>query len=357
MLKMSGDEQLETAGMSTMRSREQPCCILCGSAGQLLYEGVRDARFGVAGEWNVQRCSDPGCAMLWLSPMPIRDDIALAYRRYYTHQLVAPKSKVKRLYDAIRDAHNRSRYAYTTPKSTIGMTLLSALAYLHPGGPSELGRTVMYLPAFRGPARLLDVGCGSGDLLVQMQQLGWSVEGLDVDPLAVQVARSRGVPAHVGDLASRRYPEGQFDAVCMSHVLEHVHEPAELLLESHRILRAGGRLSLVTPNADSLGHQLFGRSWFALDPPRHLLIFNARTLEQMVKRAGFDLFHLTSTVYGARGIWLESRAIKKRGRAARGEKLGLVAHLGAVPFQLFERSMIKIGRNFGEELLLVATKN
>ncbi len=87
--------------------------------------------------------------------------------------------------------------------------------------------------------RVLDVGCGNGEFLKRAKGLGWEVYGLDFDPKAVTAAQASGIHATVGDLESARYPSEHFDAVTMSHVIEHLHDPVEALREVPAHFEAG----------------------------------------------------------------------------------------------------------------------
>jgi SAM-dependent methyltransferase len=93
---------------------------------------------------------------------------------------------------------------------------------------------------------------------------------------------------HAGSLRGGNFPDATFDAVVMSHVIEHVHQPRELLAEVRRIVRPGGRVVIATPNASSFGHRIMRAAWPFLDPPRHLQIFTPPALEATVRAAGFD---------------------------------------------------------------------
>ena len=90
-----------------------------------------------------------------------------------------------------------------------------------------------------GRPRLLDVGCGEGDFLHEMQSLGWSVEGIDPSAEAVATARSRGVSASQATLSEVALAPHAFDAITFRLVLEHVREPRQALAECRRALKAG----------------------------------------------------------------------------------------------------------------------
>jgi SAM-dependent methyltransferase len=78
-----------------------------------------------------------------------------------------------------------------------------------------------------------------------------------------------------------------FHAITMSHVIEHVHDPRELLTRSFELLKPGGQLYVETPNIDALGHSSFKRSWRGLEPPRHLILFNGDSLVGLLREIGF----------------------------------------------------------------------
>lgn len=87
------------------------------------------------------------------------------------------------------------------------------------------------------PGRLLEVGYGNGKRLARMQALGWDVVGQEIDPVAASyVCEARGIPVHLGMLESLDVIEG-YDAVILSHVIEHVHDPLALLKTCYRLLK------------------------------------------------------------------------------------------------------------------------
>jgi SAM-dependent methyltransferase len=137
-------------------------------------------------------------------------------------------------------------------------------------------------------ARLLDVGCGNGAFLSKMRALGWRVHGLEPDPAAAKAARASGIDVVAGTLADTAWPEGSFDAVTMSSVIEHLHDPGDSLSICRRLLAPGGSLHIMTPNADALGAARFGPHWRGLETPRHLVLFNPRALSLLLERCRFD---------------------------------------------------------------------
>ena len=249
-------------------------CMLCNAPGDSLYSALTDRLFDAPGTWSLRRCRD--CQLIWLDPQPLQDEIGKLYRSYYTH------------------AANDERYSSTGFKRAIKQGL-SLLFFWTPVFRSDY----FYLSDM--PAgRVLEIGCGSGGFLSAIAQRGWQATGLDFDPAAIAMVREQtNVSASVGELRSINYDNGHFDAIVMNNVIEHVWNPQETLTECYRILRPEGRLVILTPNSGSLGHEIFGRHWRGLEPPRHLYIYDAKSLEQICRNAGFSKLNVFSSPGGS----------------------------------------------------------
>ena len=259
-------------------------CPVCGSVERrAMYGELRDRAFRSApGSWSLVRCE--ACRSAYLDPRPTADTIELAYRSYYTHDADAQAPSAGRIRQALANDYRRARWGYGQGHAIPGGRLIPRLA---PSRGALVDRELRHLPATPG-GRLLDVGCGSGAFLGQMQALGWRVHGIDPDPQAVGGARDAGLDVTLGTLADlERGEPAPFDAVTLSHVIEHLHDPAEDLRIVHRLLRPGGLLWIATPNLEALGLRRFGRDWLGLDPPRHLVLFTRASLEELLRGSGF----------------------------------------------------------------------
>lgn len=138
----------------------------------------------------------------------------------------------------------------------------------------------------RGPGKLLDVGCGTGDLAAVFGRHGWQAHGIEPSEQAAEHARAAGVAVVTGTLADAPWPEASFDAIVFNHSLEHIPDPAEALAQAARLLRPGGVLAIAVPNFGSWHRRLFGSAWFQLDLPRHLQHFDRASLAGLVRRTG-----------------------------------------------------------------------
>jgi SAM-dependent methyltransferase len=280
-----------------------PSCPLCGAnERKLLYRGLSDRVFSSApGLWDLWRCGK--CESAYLDPRPTRESLPLAYRRYYTHEDAAPPPRaVPHLRRALANGYRNSRYgAKLTPASKLG----SYIGRIPPFGWGIDSR-YRYLP--RPPGRVLDIGAGDGEWLDLVRECGWQVAAVEPDPIARERIKGRGI--EVRDSARAWLPSvGTFDAVTLSHSIEHVHEPDGLLAAAFELLRPGGQLFVETPNLDAVAHRHFGRNWISLDPPRHLILFNRRSLRNAVSSAGFTRIRFRQRPPLLPEIWRESKRI------------------------------------------------
>lgn len=115
-------------------------------------------------------------------------------------------------------------------------------------------------PHLKPGARLLEIGCGAGNLLVQASVPGSYPVALDLSMQALTFVRSRFEEANSASEALRGYAcvqsigeylplgDGVFDCVLLSEVIEHLEAPQVSIREAVRVLRPGGRLLITTPN-------------------------------------------------------------------------------------------------------------
>jgi 2-polyprenyl-3-methyl-5-hydroxy-6-metoxy-1,4-benzoquinol methylase len=267
-------------------------CPLCEAHDRTpLYEELVDNTFYSApGKWVAWLCL--GCNCAYLNPRPSRDSIHLAYRNYYTHGDPLQKlsyqdlSSLRKLGRRLGNGYGNYRFsACNTPAdSFFGPIVLAMLWPLR----LRLDHEFRHLP--RRPARggtVLDLGCGNGAFLQSAKSCGWEVVGVDPDPEAAANGIRMGLNIHLCSVEEFDAKDESFDVITLSHVIEHVHDPIQVLKSCYRLLKNGGQLWLETPNIDSFGHELYGRNWRGLEPPRHLQLFNQTSLNSALQTAGF----------------------------------------------------------------------
>jgi SAM-dependent methyltransferase len=138
------------------------------------------------------------------------------------------------------------------------------------------------------PGRVLDVGCGSGDLLEHFARRGWETYGIDPSSSATAAAARRGARVHHGTLRDQPWQPGSFQLITFQHSLEHIVEPIDALRRARALLATGGLLLVAVPNWSCWQRRfLFANRWFALDLPRHQQHFSVRALRRLA--AALDL--------------------------------------------------------------------
>lgn len=336
----------------TIRTHTNSTCPVCGMHGSHLYQNLTDRLFGTSGEWGIRKCDNSLCRLLWLDPAPIPEDLEKLYSNYYTHKIQESQSTTKKLYRRAIGDYLRSKFGYQESIAPSAFDrFLGFLLYLHPGARAEAESRVMNLP-FKPNGRILEVGFGSAQTLRRMQSLGWDVQGVEFDPVAVKNARDSGLTVHLGDIASQGFPDGSFDAVVSSHVVEHLSDPKAFLLECNRILKVGGTLVIYTPNCNSLGHRIFHRNWRGLEPPRHLTLFNTDNLSTLVGNSGFSDITCSTTVRGG-SILLASWNLSRNRNNFKPHGNSRILE-EAVHY--ISWAACKFNKEMGEELLLIARR-
>ena len=140
--------------------------------------------------------------------------------------------------------------------------------------------------------RLLDVGCSSGAFLGTAAKLGFRAEGVEPAAKAATTAQAAGLNVRQGLLQDVGYAQGQFDAVTLFEVIEHLKQPLELLQECHRILRPGGIMLIGTGNAASWSMAAMGSHWEYLDIAKHgghISFYNPYSIRTLAQKANFSV--------------------------------------------------------------------
>lgn len=314
-----------------IRTQPSPNCLVCGNEGQLLYSDLSDGIASVEGKWNLKQCLNPNCASIWLDPVPIKEDIPKLYKNYVTHKAI--KKKEALLLNILRGIFNFILYC----------------------NPERRRIDCMYLDAIK-PGRLIDVGCGEGRRLVLMKSRGWHVVGQEVDPKSEAFSLGPDFKVYLGDLHNLNLPENSFDAVIMSHVIEHLLDPLAMLMECRRILKRGGHLVMVTPNSQSMAHDYFKKKWIGLDPPRHIFIFSAKSLKAIGLKAGFSECRIWTTCANTYGFARWSFLIE-RDRGREYQSIDILITLKAIIFSLVVTVMsFSKNKDKGDECVLFARK-
>jgi SAM-dependent methyltransferase len=137
-------------------------------------------------------------------------------------------------------------------------------------------------------AKLLEVGCGHGEVLMEARNRGFAISGIEISPHAAAVANSRlGVQAvQVGSIEEVSLPPGHFDAILAADVIEHVRHPKGFLMRANALLSPGGVVVLITPSLDSWTRRILRSRWMEYKV-EHLYYFSAKSMRRLLEGCGF----------------------------------------------------------------------
>ena len=239
--------------MTSSITRRSVQCIVCDGGSWVKLYRAQDHHYGNPGRFQLVRCSS--CGLASIDPLPSEEELSSYYPpSYYAHSSF--------------DVPSRSR-------QLLNKLLLSDITTKDPQFPK--------------PGRMLDVGCGTGIFLYQMQQKGWKVQGVEPDPAAVEIGRQHGIEMFCGTLEQADFPAASFDYVRLNHSFEHIRDPIPVLCEIRRILRPDGKLFIAVPDFASTTARWFGEYWWFLGLPVHVFQYSSKTLPALLNRYGFEV--------------------------------------------------------------------
>ena len=154
----------------------------------------------------------------------------------------------------------------------------------------------MIVPRLRNvQRRLLEIGCGSGDFLMEAQSRGFDVEGLEYSEHATEVANARlSRPAvRTGSLETVQLVANRYDVIVAFDVVEHVRDPIYTLERLYSALLPGGVVAIVTPSLDSWSRRVLGKYWMEYKT-EHLTYFGLKSLRRLLEKTGFAEIEFTS---------------------------------------------------------------
>jgi len=274
---------------------DRDCPMGCARNDERLFM-ARDQLHGLPGLFNVVRCR--GCGLMRTNPRPTPECIGFYYPADYS-------------------PYETSR-ADVAPSNDVGAARRLVRSMV--SGPSRAVPDI-------GPGRLLEIGCASGQFLLEMRNRGWHCDGIEFSEVAALRAAALGFRIHIGPVDGAPAPQVPYDLIVGWMVLEHLHEPIQTLKRLLEWTRPGGWIALSVPDLSALDFRVVGPDWYGLHIPNHLYHFTSRTATNLLRAAGWMpkrlLFHRNaSTPLRSLAVLADRRGWSKLARRIRAIEHG-----------------------------------
>jgi len=214
--------------------------------------------------------------------------------------------------------------------------------------------------------RLLDIGCGSGWFLAYAMRFGWDALGVEPSDKMIRIAESLKVPVIQGvfpgiDLSDH----SPFDAVHLKLVLEHVHNPVDVLKDLRHILSPDGLLCIEVPNdfnpLQGIAKTTLDKPSWWVAPPVHINYFTFESLQGLLERTGYVVEEKEATFpmewFLLQGIdYIGNDPV---GRECHGQRMKLEMALEQGGLRDVRRDFGRwlASRNIGREIVIYARKD
>lgn len=248
-------------------------CEICGSRNISHIFKQYDKNLNIKECFSVFKCAN--CYSLFLNPQPTEKDLEKYYSKdkYYSLKRIdtkeSRKTKLKlKLYDI-----------YFNPKEnkTLIKIMFSPIKFIIRGTKIVKDN------------KLLDIGCGSGQFLYEMRQFEMNTYGIEPGDFDKEGNKKYDLNIKKSNLLKTKYPKEYFDLITMNHVLEHLDNPNQTLMEIKRIIKKDGLFIFAVPNINSLAHKIFKKNWYQLDIPRHLWNYSDKNIKIILEKNGFNI--------------------------------------------------------------------
>lgn len=240
---------------------EKTQCKICHSELEVFLSDLFDDRYGYPGLFTVYRC--PNCGFGQTVPELTGQELGNLYTNYYPRKDITAAG-VKASMGSVTGPLFRWRSWWQGIDNTCHW-------HIQPN------------------TTVLDIGCGSGVSLLEIQALGAEAYGTEEDRNVEKVAQALGLKIFFGDIMQAGYADGFFDTITMSQLLEHISDPIQFLKNVRTKLKPTGRVVMSFPNIDGRQRRRTSRHWINWHIPFHVNFFTQRSIQQLADQTGFEI--------------------------------------------------------------------
>jgi 2-polyprenyl-3-methyl-5-hydroxy-6-metoxy-1,4-benzoquinol methylase len=252
-------------------------CPVCANSAFSEYLVTQDY-FLTRENFTIQKCVN--CGLKFTNPRPSKDRLPGYYEStdYISHSNVN-KGLINKIYRMVRN------YA--------------------------LSKKASFIRTFVPAGRILDIGCGTGEFLATMKKFDFEPAGIEPNRTAREFATKNYNLTVYDEPEIVKIPSHQFDVISLWHVLEHVVDLDERILQIKKWIKKDGILIVALPNPSSWDAKYYGAYWAAYDCPRHLYHFDKQSVKKLFEKFGFKIIRYKPMVFDSFYVSLLSEKYKQ----------------------------------------------
>ena len=244
---------------------EVTCCDICNSSNFKNYIKPICYYKNLNVPSYIVKCDN--CGLLFLNPRPKKEYISELYSRYYSSDYYK------------EDLHKENIFRQTF--------FLRQLWHWYNG--QYLSEVIK-----KSKGNVLDIGCGTGKLLVELAKKGCVCYGIDINAECVDACKQKGFNVICGDIEQVDLKENFLDTVIMWHSIEHIYSPKKVFEKVNHFLKKGGTFFITSPNASSYLAYLLREYWYPWQIPFHLYHFTIDSIIKLAEQCNFKVKKIDS---------------------------------------------------------------
>lgn len=246
-------------------------CKVCGNTSGNTAYTIKEMQLGLREDFTYQHCDK--CGLMQLQDMP--GDMGRYYPndQYYSFSnsgAAAPESDWLRRVKASYLLYNQNK-------------LLGSILSIGYNKPEYYNW--MRIPNVQLADAVLDVGCGSGELLASLYKIGFT-NLTGIDPFIYRDMQRGSINIYKQSIYEH---SGRYDYIMLNHAFEHMGEPLKVLLRLNELLNHDKYLLIRTPVMGMYSWHNYHENWMDLDAPRHIIIHSIESMKILAAQAGFEM--------------------------------------------------------------------
>ena len=269
-------------------------CPVCGQKDFSLYLNTKDFFF-TQEEFSLTKCKN--CNLVFTNPIP--ENLSKYYETpdYLSHN-TGDNGMLGRIYSILRNLNIKRKYNLVNKYNKQG--------------------------------NILDIGCGTGELLRFFKNNDWNTIGIEPNNSARKFTQSKHNITVFEENKLLTLPLGSFDVISMWHVLEHVPDLHNRLSQVSKLLKKDGTIFIALPNLLSPDSVKYKEYWSALDVPRHLYHFTQETFTKLILQHNMKLIHAEPMKFDSYYVsMLSEKYLKNKCHIPKAIKNGFLSNIKA----------------------------